>query len=81
MAFPVPMSIEWFLSQIFLYSPVASINITLLHVSFTVDSINFATVQLFPPPVVPTTAQCLPNRAFKDILQLTLFEVKRPIGA
>ena len=63
------------------YSPVASINIILLSVISVIDSISFATVQLLPPPVVPTTAQWRPNRAFKETLQIASFEVNLPIAA
>ena len=51
---------------------------TLLSVSFVISSISFEIVQLFPPPVVPTTAQCLPNKEFKATLHSTLLEVNLP---
>ena len=66
---------------ILLYSPVASIRIHLFSVYSDASSISFATVQLFPPPVVPKTAQWRPKRELREILHKALFDVNFPKGA
>src|SRR3989338_6628472 len=61
----------------FEYSPVASKMIAFVLFRSTLSN-SFATVQLLPPPVVPTTAQCRPNNACCDnSISECLLEVSR----
>jgi hypothetical protein len=60
------------------YSPVASM-IIVLPLFFIVSSRHLLTVQLLPPPVVPTTAQCRPNSAcWATSIVVLLSDVNRP---